>query len=682
MSPSRSDLNHKNWLHIAIVLLLIITPSIIQAAESFGTNTAEFLKIKPEAGPAGMGEAYTGIADDAAALVYNPAGLALLDRTELTGTQLLWFNSINMTHLAFAHPFESGTGFGVDLLWIDFGNFDSTGIPGNSISVQNLLINAGFGKSLGDMLQAGINVKGLYEKFIDQTSFGASLDAGVMLKLLSRNITLGLTARNLGFVTGTSDSLPMEAALGIGFRLWNGRHDYMNIDLDASKVLTTDNIFFGAGIEGTFWNVLSLRLGFRFNNALEMNNMSFSNIQSLTQLSAGVGITMADYSVDYSYTPMGDLGVIQRMGLTLRFGESMYERSLAEQKALVVPKAIEAPSVNVEEGRIRSVSFKPNVPQEKIKEWTLNIKSSDGRIVKTFTGVGEVPKNLSWDGTDSLGRIAKADANYIFDFKAKDNEGQIVKTIDQIIQPKKFDFMNTEDRRFVPIKGREMLVAPVTLLVSSDSEERKQVPFVMVNEKIKDVKDWAFDIYNRAGAPLKKFKGAGIMPSYLVWDGKDYDGNYVDDLKSCKYVLTINGMDGKRSEIKDRQVIRDPFIIASKTKELRMAERIFFDSNSADLTPEMEARLSELGAEISKETRTQIYIQGHSSAEGDRSYNVLLSQLRAKTVLRYLVEKYKLSPLSITTVGYGSDIPVDSNDSEETRAKSRRVEIIIMGETR
>lgn len=666
---------------LALIIIIFIPSIIFSGTPSFGTSTAEFLKIRPEAGPAGMGEAYIGIADDTAALIYNPAGLALLDRTEGTATQLLWFEQINMTHLAFAHPLEAGMGFGLDVLWIDFGLFDSTGIPGNEISVQNMLVNAGFGKSLGDMISLGINAKFLYEHFVNQTSIGMSMDTGAMIKLLSRNVTVGITARNLGFVTGTTDSLPMEIGLGLGFRFYNGSKDYLNIGVDVSKILTTDNLFVGAGVEGTVFDVLSLRLGFRFNNALELNTMSFNNIQQMMVLSAGVGVTVADYSVNFAYTPMGNLNQIMRFELKMRFGESLYEQALAESKAMIMPKAIEVPNVNVEDGQIKSVSFKPNVPQEKIKEWTLNIKSSDGKIVKSFSGIGEVPKNLSWDGTDSFGKISRADANYIFDFKAKDMEGQVVKSIGHIVQPKNFDFMKTEEKRFVPIKGREMLVAPVTLLVSSDKDDRKQVPFVMVNDKIKDVKSWAFDVFDKAGAPLKKFRGDGAMPSYLVWDGKDYDGNYVEDLKNCKYVLTVNGTDGKKSEIKEKQVIRDPFIIASKTKKLKMAKRIYFESNDYNLMPEMTQRLNEIGDEISKQNRTQIYIQGHSSAEGDRNYNILLSQLRAKAVLRYLVEKYRISPLSITTVGYGSDIPVDTEDTDDTRARNRRVEIIIMGET-
>ncbi|HRU38659.1 MAG TPA: PorV/PorQ family protein [Candidatus Goldiibacteriota bacterium] len=671
------DLYHKN---IITFLLVFFIPSLISAA-SFGTNTAEFLKIKPQPGPAAMGEAYAAISDDSTAMVFNPSGLALLDRIDVSATRLLWFDGINMTHAAFAMPLEQDMGLGVDILWIDFGEFDSTGIPGNEISVQNMTAGAGFGKSFGDILSAGISVKFLYESYVNESSLGLSADAGLMLKLVSRNLTLGLTARNIGAVFGAADSLPMEASAGLAYRVFSGKDTVFGVSVEASKILNTDNLFFGAGIEGRLLDALALRLGFRYNNALENSSMSFSDIQRMIMLSAGAGIKVGDFSVDYSFTPMADLGGIQRIGVSARFGESLYEKRLSEQKTAIEPKAIEAPNVKVEDGIIKLVSFKPNVPQENVKEWTLDIKTSDGKIIKTFSGVGEVPKNLNWDGTDSFGKISKADVDYIFDFKAKDTEGQVVKTVGRIVSTKKSGYIPDEGKRFVPVKGREMLVAPVTLLVSPDAEARRQVPFVMVNKKIKKVKAWSFDVYNAKNVPLKKFGGSGEMPAYLVWDGKDYDGNYVDDLKNCRYILSVEGVDGKKAEISDRQVIRDPFVIATKTKKIEMVRNVFFEANSYALMPEMTGRLNELGAEISKHKRAQIYVQGHSSAEGDRDYNITLSQLRGRAVLRYLVEKYGISPMSITTVGYGADVPADTGSGSEAAAKNRRVEIIMLGET-
>ncbi|MCX7699040.1 MAG: PorV/PorQ family protein [Candidatus Goldbacteria bacterium] len=667
-------------------IFLILFPCIIYTG-NFGTTTAEFIKIKPDAKPSGMGDAYIGIADDSSSLIYNPSGLALLDKSELAGTSIFWFNNIMMYNISLAHPFERGTGFGINILWIDIGNFNSTGIPGNEVTIQDAIINAGFGKTIFQGFNTGINIKVLYERFADistgfaETSIGVSADAGILFELFSRNFSLGVVGRNFGFMVGTEDPLPMEIGLGVGFRLFSGKDDYFNFDIDISKILNTDNFFIGTGFEWTIFKIFSIRFGLRYNNSFDIETFSFSNIQNLLLLSGGIGINISDIGIiDYSYNPMGVLGDIHRIGIKITFGESLYEQALAEQKALIVPKALEIPKIEVSEGQIKAVSFKPNVPQEKVKEWTLNIKTSDGKIIKTYSGIGEVPKDLKWDGTDSVGKIVKTDVSYIFDFKAKDAEGQIIKSIGHIIQPQKIFSVEFKEEFYKPINGREIFVVPINLLISSDSEERKQVPFIIVNDKIKEIVAWEFDILSKSGTPKKKFSGSGNIPLYVVWDGKDFDGNYVEDLKNCKYVLTLTSKDGSKATIKDKRVIRDPFVISTKTKRLKAFKFIYFEPNSYDLTQEMEQRLKEIVDEIVTYKNVQIYIQGHSSVEGDKNYNIWLSQQRAKTVLRYIVEKYKISPLSITTVGYGADIPYDLKDTEETRSRSRRVEIIIMGE--
>lgn len=633
-----------------------------------------------------MGEAFTAIAEGTNSLQYNPAGLAIMDRGEFTATELLWFNSIFMTHLAFGYPFDYGLGLGGSILWISFGSFDSTGGVADAVSVENGVVNIGVGKSIGENIHLGLSLRGLYEHFsagtaISESSMGFSADAGAVFYLGSRNLTLGVTAKNMGLLFGTTDPLPMEISTGLGYRVYNGAFDYLNLALDFSKIINTDNLFLGLGVEGYIFQSVALRFGLRYNNAFEMDTLSFNNIQRMIIFSAGAGININDsFALDYSYTPMGDLGQVQRITLKLKFGDSWYEKRMSEKNVKIEPKAIEIPQVSTEGGEIKSVSFKPNVPQENVKEWTLAIKTSDGKIVKSFSGVGEVPKTLNWDGTDAYGRISKSDVNYIFDFKAKNDDGQVIKTIGHIVQAKKFNFMKEEDKRYVPLKGEEMLVAPVTLLVSSDAEERKTVPFVMVNRKIKKVKNWEFAVYDKGNALLKKFTGENMIPSYLVWDGKDSYGNYVNDLKSCRYVLNLTGEDGKKAEIRDRQVIRDPFVISAKARKLKMAKRIYFENNIYTIHPEMISKLDEIAAEIKEYSNSQIFIQGHSSSEGDSAYNLKLSQERAKAVLRYLVEKYKISPLSITTVGYGANIPIDKGTTDEGMMRNRRVEIIIIGE--
>jgi len=340
---------------------------------------------------------------------------------------------------------------------------------------------------------------------------------------------------------------------------------------------------------------------------------------------------------------------------------------------------MEIPKVETSQGKIKEVSFSPQVPQEKVKAWTLEIKTSDGKIVKTFTGVGEVPKNIAWDGTDSYGKIAAAGVGYVYDFKAKSSEGKIIENTGKIAAVNKFIFMENESR-YIPEINKEILVVPLTLLISSDKEERKKVPFVMVNKEIKKVTGWEFTIKGKDGEIVRSYKGDGDVPSYLVWDGKNMQGEPVPDSKSCAYTLSIKGEKGKESEVTRPEIMRDPFTAATNTKVVKLTKKIYFDYDTAEIAPEMYDRLSLIAGEIKGYGATSVYIQGHSSKEGDEAHNLSLSYERAKAVLKYLVEVLKLEPESINAVGYGTEIPSASNETEEGKAKNRRVEIVIIAE--
>jgi len=68
-------------------------------------------------------------------------------------------------------------------------------------------------------------------------------------------------------------------------------------------------------------------------------------------------------------------------------------------------------------------------------------------------------------------------------------------------------------------------------------------------------------------------------------------------------------------------------------------------------------------------------IQGHTCSMGPKAYNQKLSERRAKAIYDYLVQK-GIDPSRMTTIGFGEERPAFSNDTEEERAKNRRVELI------
>jgi outer membrane protein OmpA-like peptidoglycan-associated protein len=70
----------------------------------------------------------------------------------------------------------------------------------------------------------------------------------------------------------------------------------------------------------------------------------------------------------------------------------------------------------------------------------------------------------------------------------------------------------------------------------------------------------------------------------------------------------------------------------------------------------------------------RIRIVGHTDNVGTREANIALSKRRAESGRQYLIRKYGFDQNRIITVGMGPDNPVASNDTEEGRAKNRRIE--------
>ena len=103
---------------------------------------------------------------------------------------------------------------------------------------------------------------------------------------------------------------------------------------------------------------------------------------------------------------------------------------------------------------------------------------------------------------------------------------------------------------------------------------------------------------------------------------------------------------------------------------------IYFDFNSAAITPKAEPQLNQLGdalrtAELEKSV---IVLSGHTDAKGRDDYNQKLSERRAEAVKKYLVEKLKLSPDNLTTAGYGRrDL---KNKDNPSAPENRRVQIV------
>ncbi len=100
---------------------------------------------------------------------------------------------------------------------------------------------------------------------------------------------------------------------------------------------------------------------------------------------------------------------------------------------------------------------------------------------------------------------------------------------------------------------------------------------------------------------------------------------------------------------------------------------VYFETNKTVLDNDDKALLDKLAEQMANSEETTIIANGHTDSVGADSYNQKLSERRAKAVMDYLVGK-GVAAERITTKGYGESAPAATNDTEEGRAKNRRVE--------
>jgi outer membrane protein OmpA-like peptidoglycan-associated protein len=103
---------------------------------------------------------------------------------------------------------------------------------------------------------------------------------------------------------------------------------------------------------------------------------------------------------------------------------------------------------------------------------------------------------------------------------------------------------------------------------------------------------------------------------------------------------------------------------------------IFFDTGKADLKPESENALAEIAKLLQADPGLKVYVVGHTDTTAALDLNLRLSEARAEAVVQALVTRHGIAQARLLGKGVGPLSPVDTNGTEEGRAKNRRVELV------
>jgi len=321
---------------IAVVMSLLHNPAMSYG--SVGTEGASFLDIPVGAGPAALGSAYTSLATNAYAPVWNPAGLGMLSGNEVAAQHLSYLESMHYEFLSFVHPFDKSKdsdthrGIGFSVQYLGSGDITKTDVDSGGNAITGLgnfssyfaSYNLSYGQTLTDKLSLGVTGK-MIRANIDDVSAGAyAADLGGLYKV-NEKVQLAASAVNMGSklkFLSEGDSLPTAFKIGGAYRPVS--HFMVTAEGDYSK---TGLASFHTGTEWRPLEAVSLRVGYKTD--------TLKGLSPIAGLTAGLGLHVWGQEFDYAWAPYGDLGDAQYFSLLIRFGaEEEQKRNLIQYQTI------------------------------------------------------------------------------------------------------------------------------------------------------------------------------------------------------------------------------------------------------------------------------------------------------------------------------------------------------------
>jgi peptidoglycan-associated lipoprotein len=109
---------------------------------------------------------------------------------------------------------------------------------------------------------------------------------------------------------------------------------------------------------------------------------------------------------------------------------------------------------------------------------------------------------------------------------------------------------------------------------------------------------------------------------------------------------------------------------------VNVGDRVFFESDSTDLTPVSIATLDQQAQWLQRYPRYTFLIEGHADERGTREYNFSLSARRAQTVRDYLISR-GINGSRFRTVSYGKERPVAVCNDVSCWSQNRRAVTVL-----
>jgi hypothetical protein len=361
---------------ILMLLYAFFLPVPESLADINGSAGIIFPELDSGAGAraAGMGGAFTAVADDASAAYWNPAGLSLIKKPEVMITFDKWYLDSFYQHFIGAFPVGTGT-IGADIFYMNYGAFDirdNTGmLLGGTLNPYNAAGTLSYGIGFGGNLSLGLGLTYAIQSIGSSSDNGFGFNLGALFK--SDIFSAGISLKNMG--AGGGFSLPADLRVGAAVNVFRNRSNSVLVSADAALIVN-DAPQASLGVEYSLLKIFSLRAGYTF-------KFDDANGGILGGLSAGAGFSAGDIFFDYAVVPFGQLGLTQKAGMNFEFDPVKFN---AEKEAAKAPSAkVELKDIMAEAGTLENSG-----KLEQAKEKYLEIIDFDINYADAWKRLGAV----------------------------------------------------------------------------------------------------------------------------------------------------------------------------------------------------------------------------------------------------------------------------------------------------
>ncbi len=258
-------------IFIRVMMVCTLVALVQKFAYAQGEAAVPFLMVAPDSRAGGMGESGAGLADNSAAIYWNPSGIAFLRGSEVSITHSNWLPQFNLDlfydYLTYRQyvPEINGSAF-ASITYMNYGQFVRTG-PDNPTPIGTFrsfdaALTLGYATQLSSDWGIGFNFRIIHSQLSDQptaqeqgrgTATTVSFDIAGMWRPgklvipftdydMGKKFSVGLNLSNLGpkiyyIDRAQADPIPTNFRLGFAYQLFSDKYNSLIYTLDFNKQL-------------------------------------------------------------------------------------------------------------------------------------------------------------------------------------------------------------------------------------------------------------------------------------------------------------------------------------------------------------------------------------------------------------------------------------------------------------